>query len=214
MERRHDVAPLTDDQRELVERHDHLTTFATLRYPHLVRAIGDRDEALSLASLALCEAARRFKPGRGTYPTFALAYIWGAWMTAARGGNDPIRVKSHLPGETVRHRVASLDALSVRDLEGELGFARNSVLAAPEPDEPACDLLERGTLTAALGRLKPRERLVLSLRFEERWTFPRIAKRLRTTRQRAHQVYQRAIAKLGRLLTLDADGLHAKEVVR
>lgn len=71
---------LTADEQALVLRARGLIRLAKMKHTGLVRVLGE-PEAESSAALALCQAAIRFDPEKGKFSTYAMAYIWGTWMS-------------------------------------------------------------------------------------------------------------------------------------
>lgn len=197
--------PLTDDQRDIVAKSGGLVGLARRRWPYLVRAIGDRDEAESLANLALCRAAQRHDPARGCYATVAMLTIWSLWMESAGGGSDLIRVKDVTRLGRLRQSLTSLDALLAMGPD-ERHEAERAISVADAAS--GLDPFEIETLTAALDLLDERKRSAIRLRHLDGLKFPEVGKRLGVTKERARQLVIHAEAALRAWLRLDDCGLH------
>jgi RNA polymerase sigma factor (sigma-70 family) len=74
------MKPLSPAQQELVTEHLDLVDKIARRYQK--RAVRDLDELTGEGSLALCEAARRHKPGSGDFRAYATVWI-AAYMASA-----------------------------------------------------------------------------------------------------------------------------------
>lgn len=130
------LTPLTDAQRELVAANVRLAWWAVDALPRLARALGRR-EALSLACLALCRAARTYDPARSKFSTYALLCVRQQLAHAVEAASRPVRNcgRPPLPLEEAR-------AVGVRD---------------PEPVE------SRPWLSRAVAALPPRDRRIVRL---------------------------------------------------
>lgn len=173
---------LTDEGRELVAANIRLAYWAVGRLPRLVEMLGVQ-EAESLACLALCEAARDYRPALGELSTCVMRYVKTELIravTASRrkkrgGGRKP------LPLDVARHR-------GVRDAE---------------PAEP-CGWLARG-----MDRLDRDDREILRLwaGYEgDPLTDEQIGRRLGWNRTTVSQWRRRALAVLRAVAEAEGGG--------
>lgn len=180
--------PLTDEQREFVERYWRYAE-ATVRRMNLHSAI-DREEAQSAALLALCRAARTYNPARGVKPfTWALSCMrYGviAFVRSQPGG--------------CRYRRASCISLSTPIVgQGNNGMRHGELTVADailgDDEETLLQAAQVSAIDAAIGRLPERERYVM-----ERWRagepLREIGASLGVGESRAWQLQQQALKRL------------------
>lgn len=195
------LPPLTDERRRLVEENRHLAYWAVGAWPELTRRLG-RYEVISVANLAISEAAARFNEDLASFRTYAIECIKGRLKTAASGRCDLIRIKSERCG--VRLNLASLDAPLMNErrpasAQDERTLTLGDLL--PCRRSPAgLDVDTRDAVRKALRRLTPRRRKAIRLRFTKGMTCGEIGKSLGVTRSRAHDLVRLALADLAKLL--------------
>lgn len=181
---KYDLEPKMDDaQQGLVRKHLGMTVWALKKWPHLVRLLGEA-EAQSLASLALCEAARRFNPDKGKFTTYAARYIWGYWMEWANR-RGLIRTPEDSRG---RFRFVPIEAL---DLESE-----------PEP-EREFDEAER--LRKLVALLSPRQRHAVQRVVIDGVNLRVAAKEVGVTREAVRQAKEAGLNLLRKWLTREEE---------
>lgn len=140
------------------------------------RVVLDTYEPVAL--LALCEAASRYDPARGTtFATFAGRWVWGCLRTAMT------RELRHKTG------VVSLDAIRER-WPKEYAHAEP---AAPEDPDALAAADEAAKAHAALAGLDPRWRRAVWLRYGCGWSFPAVGADLGVTGERARVLVRKAL---------------------
>lgn len=165
---------LTDAERDLVAANAALVSLV-LRVPclqSLAEQIDSEDDAKQVAAVGLMRAAQLFDPARGQFSTFAVPHMRCALSRAVTFANRQCRKP---PGEML-----ALDP------------ARG--VAAPEPaadESPARSVW----LDDQLRTLPPTQRKVIELA-RQGLTMDEIGRAIGRSRQRAHQVYQRGVARL------------------
>lgn len=152
------------------------------------------EDLLSAAYLGLLHARRAWRPGAGVdFKLYAYRRILGQMAEEARD-------RDHLP-RTHRRRVGAANETLPPALQAPVSLAD-----LPPPEEPAQDsfeaqVIERLTLRAAMSRLRPKERHILSRRFFDEADVKVIAAELSTSSWRVYQIQQAALKKLRRILT-------------
>lgn len=190
------VVPLTDEQRQLVEQYQHLPKWALKKWPHLARRLGE-DETQSIAALAVCHAARKYDPARGTFKTWAGWYIKGFLLRAIRTGGM-IRTPDYIG---LRIDASSLSE-PLGDGDGEFG----DTIAAPDGPTPLLGPDEADALRRAISRLPARDQMILTLRMEGR-TLREVGDLFRLSKERVRQIVQSSKRLLAGILRLDDCGL-------
>lgn len=144
-----DVRPLTQEQRELASANIRLVrwTVARLRLPVFV----ERDDAEASGYIGLCRAAQSFDPARGTFATYAQAWI-RKYALGAKREAMLVKVPAPLLGrEATRHRTYPW-ARTVLDAKW---FTCDHLLA-PEAEEPDTGPVDR--LRVAIATLQHKQR--------------------------------------------------------
>jgi len=154
------------------------------------------DDLAQAAFFGLVRAAETYDPERGAFSSWFFWHGRSAIQREIAQTRRTIRVPQYQPA-SAGPRAVSL-AAPVGD--AELGSLLVDVEADPPPDCAERELL-RETVAAALGKLRPRDRLVLELRHgingaEYEHTLEEIARRLGVTRERVRQIEGRALDRL------------------
>jgi RNA polymerase sigma factor (sigma-70 family) len=176
-------SPLTPAQRARVAENLNIARWAVRNfYPALRPDEPDFDDAVSIASLGLIEAARRYDPGRSSFMTYALFWCRNGlrrwWATRRRKG-----FRQAVPGV----RVVSLN----RDLGGRTIAAS---LRAPVIDLGGRHDTE--VVMRALAELPGRHREVVDLTLLQGLTLEEAGRRLGVSGERVRQVRQRAVGAI------------------
>lgn len=118
----------------------------------------------------------------------------------------PLEDYQHLLGEARGHQLLSLEDLGGRNGDGDEEFLDRHETG--ETQDPLALLLEddmRGTLVKAIEALPEREKLVMSLYYEEELNLREIGEVLGVTESRVCQLHSQAIARL-RAQVMGEDG--------
>jgi RNA polymerase sigma factor (sigma-70 family) len=174
-----------------------------------VRRLG-ADEAEAVGLYTLVRAAALYDPARGVRPMtyFFKAIAHEVGKVALAGG--AIRVPSYQtqPAHHAYGRRYAADVARAFNYRGlpEPGIWRGEP-AAPEPPDPLVAAEDRERVAGALGKLLPRWRQVVRLRFgvggEGPLTLQQVGDRLGCTRENVRQTEQKALARLRQLLGED-----------
>lgn len=163
-----------------------------LRLPRM--ATLDDDDLVSLGTVGLVEAARRYDPTRGSFAAFATPRIRGAILDAVReaSGTPPYRRSNRpgtVPAQTSLHspvphqddELALIDIVADPHAAGAFDEAEWRVLAAHE---------------RLLASLTPRERTVLDRLYRDGCRAVQVARALGVSESRIAQIHARALARL------------------
>jgi RNA polymerase sigma factor (sigma-70 family) len=157
----------------------------TVRRMGVSRRLGNYADAMQVARLALVVAARSFDPARGS--------SWRSWAVTL-----------------IRQRVGDFIRQQVRAGFRGVPARTAPALAGESPDEAFDGLVDReaaepGELAVAaweaVQSLRPRERVVLGMRFSRGLNYREIGDLLGVTHQRASQIADGALVKLRRVLS-------------
>jgi RNA polymerase sigma factor (sigma-70 family) len=165
------------------------------------RLLGSNEDVVQECLLALILAARGYRPELGfQFSTYAIKTMRNETLKAARQTGPIIRTPVHVwrKNASPRLRAARDRALGCGSLpKNAHDWLRAGVQDAPP--EPA----EIDRLLQALAELPPRDRRLLRLCYGldgPQLTNAALASALKISRQRLHQIKQRALAQLRRLL--------------
>lgn len=114
---------------------------------------------------------------------------------------QPDRFAAWIRRSTVNTAISALRLRARKHKMKALLQTQHSALEAPQPDDTLADLDEAQQIAAALDRLQPTERVLLSLRFDEELTYREIAavveQPLSTVKSRVARAIERLRGLLG-----------------
>lgn len=160
------------------------------------------------ATIGLLEAMGRFDPNRGVdFIGFARARVRGSVFNGLRSylqeyahrqenRRDEDRLESWLPdgGDLLDQMIGSVTGLGIAFLLD--GVVQNGDLQTDEPSRIVEQHQMDRMLKHAMSRLPERERLVISLHYQEHIAFIEIAKMLGVTKGRISQIHRAAIERI------------------
>jgi len=187
------ASPLTTEQQDLAMTCYHLVPYVISRlnnyYP--VRQL-DYNEAMGEGLLALCKAARTFKPDMGVkFSTYAYQAIVSFVVKAARS-NRIIHIPGHLHNHRKKKKHLIAAAARVRSV-CSLPANFDCDYAGKQPSEPLYDDDEQQILRQAIQRLPTLLAEVLHCRFFDGLTLLKTGQRLGVTRERVRQLQIQAL---------------------
>ena len=184
--------PLTEDQRQLVERfipfaHWAVNTLKAKRW--LPATLLDREELTSAAYLGLCRAASRFDSNKSAFGTYAMYAIRSAVADAATRSRV-IRMPSTAFNSKHFTRIPAIGTMT--DLE----LSANELFTAPETQEPTerDDTIEY--LESLTTKLDERSRFVLQQLYSEQQSMRRVGQMIGMSHESVRQIKRKAIIKL------------------
>jgi RNA polymerase sigma factor FliA len=160
------------------------------------------DDLMQAGMMGLLEAAQNFSTGRGaSFETFAAAAL--REVESRRGGEaSETDVAAHMGVSVTEYQRIIQDALGCQLLrlndadDGEDSPMDRIIDGAPDPESSALNESLRQAVIDAILELPERERLVLSLYYEQELNLKEIGAVLKVTESRVCQLHGQALLRL------------------
>lgn len=189
--RTHEIAPLTEAEKELVERNLHVAEIAAKQVCKRSRGMVSYGEALASASYGMIRAVKRFDGSKASFGTSS--------SPRAKGQiSDDLRLRSRWffygPARS-KLDMGSLDSMTRFEESGKERSLGDSVLVSREPAVDA-NLESHDEFESLLKDLDGREREVLRMAFVKDMTLDEIGKATGYHESRISQIKTAALEKL------------------